>query len=90
MSRLAGFYIIEAIDSAAGGTRATAASRRRASDHGALDAPRTHDHDPAILQRVAAAVRRIIGGLGRADQDRRRLDHLRVPPPEPARQPASR
>jgi hypothetical protein len=93
MSRLAGFYIAKAIESAAGGTTEAAASRtppRRAVDHAALDATSSHDRSASILQLVAAAVHRIIGGLGKASRGHRRLNHLRVPPREPARQPSAR
>jgi hypothetical protein len=82
MSRLAGFYIAKAIESAAGGTTEAAASRtppRRAGDHAALDATSSHDRSAAILQLVTAAVHRTIGGLGKASQAHRRLDHPRVP-----------
>jgi hypothetical protein len=92
MSRLAGFYIAKAIESVAGGTTAAAASRkppRRAGDHAALDAIHTHHRSPAASHRVAAAVRRFIGGLDRAGRGRRRLGHLRLSPPEPERQPSA-
>jgi hypothetical protein len=93
MSRLAGFYIATAVESAAAGTTEAAASRqppRRAGDHVALGATSSHDRSASILQRVAAAVHRIISGLGKASRSHRRLDHLRVPPREPARQPSAR
>ena len=86
MSRLAGFYIATAVESAAASTTAAAASRtpaRRAGDYAALDATRTHDRSPTTAQRVAAAVHRIIGGLGQASRGRRRLDHLRLPHQSP-------
>jgi hypothetical protein len=86
MSRLAGFYIATAIESAAGGTTVAAAARtlpRRAVDHAALDATSSHDRSASILQLVAAAVHRTIGGLGKASRGHRRLDHLRVPRESP-------
>jgi hypothetical protein len=66
MSRLAGFYIAKAIESAAGSPTAAAASRvppRRTRDNAAI---RTHDRNPAVFQRAAAAVHHIIGGLRRS------------------------
>lgn len=86
MSRLAGFYIATVMQSAAAGTTAAAASRtppRRASDHAAIGATRTHS--PAT-QRVTAAAHRILGSPSAASRDHRRLGQL--PPPEPARQPS--
>jgi hypothetical protein len=92
MSRLAGFYIAKAMESVAGGTTAAAASRRltmRERDHAAPNAVRTHGRGPSTSHRVAAAMHRFIGGLGRASRGRHRLGHLRLPPPESARQPSA-
>jgi len=93
MSRLAGFYIAKAVESVAAGTTAAGASRippGRAGDHAALGPTRTHDGSRPASHRVAAAVHRFIGGLNRAGRGRRRPGHLRLPPPEPARQPSTR
>jgi len=93
MSRLAGFYIAKAIESAAGSPTPAAASRvppRRTGAHAALGIIRAHNRNPAIVQRVVAAVHHIIAGSRRAGRGRRRLDHLRVPPREPRRQPSAR
>jgi len=92
MSRLAGFYIAKAMESVAAGTTAAGESRippERAGDHAALDPTRTHDGSRPTSHRVAAAVRRFIGGLNRVRRGRRRLGHPRLPPPNPARQPSA-
>jgi hypothetical protein len=70
MSRLAGFYIATVMESAA----AAGASRRparRADDHAAPDAIRGHGRGRSASHRVAAAVRRFIGGLDTASRGRR-------------------
>src|SRR5262249_37377391 len=93
MSRLAGFYIAKAIESAAGSPTPAAASRlppRRTGAHAALGIIRAHNRNPAIVQRVVAAVHHIIGGSRRAGRGRRRPDHLRVLPRESTRQPSAR
>ena len=76
MSRLAGFYIAKAVESAAGSptTAASCAPARRTDGHAALDTIRTHDRNPAILPGGAAAMHHIIGGLREAGRGRRRLD----------------
>jgi len=92
MSRLAGFYIAKAMESAAGGSTAAAVSGvppRRAGDHVALDAIRANHRSPSILQRVVAAVH-LISGLLRIGPGRRRLDHLGVLPRDSAQQPSAR
>jgi len=74
MSRLAGFYIAKVMESAAAGTTAAGASRRparRAGDHAAPDAIRSHGRERSASHRVATAVRRFIGGLDTASRGRR-------------------
>ena len=74
MSRLAGFYIATVMESAAAGTTAGGASRRsarRAADHAAPAAIRSHGRGRSASHRVATAVRHLIGGLDTAGRDRR-------------------
>ena len=80
MSRLAGFYIAKMVESAASGT-----PPGRAGDHAAPGAIRAHGR--FAPRRAAAAVHRFIGGLAGAGRGRRKLGHLRPPPP--ARQPSA-
>ena len=74
MSRFAGFYIAKVMESAAAGTLGAGASRRaarRAGDHAAPDAIRSHGRGRSASHRVATAVRRFIGGLDTASRGRR-------------------
>jgi hypothetical protein len=83
MSRLAGFYIAKAMESVTAGTAAATGSRvppRRAGDHAARNAMRTHGRSPSSPHPVAATVRRFIDGLVTASRGRRSLRRLRLPP----------
>jgi hypothetical protein len=88
MSRLVGFYIARVMENVAAGTAAI--TPRQAGVHAVLDATDTHGRGPSTLDGVAAAVHRFIGNLDTASRGRRTLGHLRLPPPEPARQPSER
>ena len=79
MSRLAGFYIARAMGSVAAGTAASAIPPRRAGVHASLDAIDTDGRGPSTSHRVAAAVRRFIGGLDTASRRRRRPGHPQAP-----------
>jgi len=65
MSRLAGFYIAKAIESAPRGTSAAATSHvppRRTANDNLVSGARKHDSNPTFLERVFAAVHRSVRG----------------------------